>query len=93
MPGGDGTGPLGWGPQSGRAAGYCTGYPAPGNAHPGPGGSFRGYAYSDPPFYPGAYVEEKTMLKRRAGLIKEQLQFLENRLKEIEDTDPGNMKR
>lgn len=34
MPGGDRTGPLGFGPMSGRAAGYCAGYPVPGYAHP-----------------------------------------------------------
>jgi len=30
MPGGDRTGPLGLGPMTGRAAGYCAGYPVPG---------------------------------------------------------------
>lgn len=30
MPGGDRTGPAGLGPMTGRAAGYCAGYPAPG---------------------------------------------------------------
>ncbi|MFW6061902.1 MAG: DUF5320 domain-containing protein [Planctomycetota bacterium] len=35
MPGGDGTGPVGMGPMTGRAAGYCAGYPAPGFANPG----------------------------------------------------------
>ena len=30
MPAGDGTGPLGWGPMTGRAAGYCAGFPVPG---------------------------------------------------------------
>jgi hypothetical protein len=34
MPGGDGTGPLGMGPMTGRAAGYCAGYPAPGFMNP-----------------------------------------------------------
>jgi hypothetical protein len=32
MPRGDGTGPLGQGPLSGRGAGYCAGYAAPGFA-------------------------------------------------------------
>ena len=38
MPAGDGTGPLGFGPMTGRAAGYCAGYPVPGYANviPGP---------------------------------------------------------
>jgi len=30
MPGGDRTGPLGFGPMTGRAAGFCAGYPSPG---------------------------------------------------------------
>ena len=30
MPRGDGTGPEGLGPQTGRAAGYCSGYDVPG---------------------------------------------------------------
>ena len=38
MPRGDGTGPGGAGPMTGRAAGYCAGYPAPGYANPMPGG-------------------------------------------------------
>ena len=33
MPGGDGTGPGGMGPMTGRAAGFCAGYPAPGYAN------------------------------------------------------------
>jgi len=37
MPAGDGTGPIGMGPMTGRAAGYCGGYDAPGWANPGPG--------------------------------------------------------
>ena len=34
MPGGDGTGPGGIGPMTGRAAGYCAGYSAPGYMNP-----------------------------------------------------------
>lgn len=30
MPGGDRTGPQGFGPMTGRAAGFCAGFPAPG---------------------------------------------------------------
>ena len=37
MPRGDRTGPEGFGPMTGRAAGYCAGYPAPGFANPWPG--------------------------------------------------------
>jgi len=41
MPGGDGTGPMGMGPMTGRAAGYCAGYAMPGYANP-IGGRGRG---------------------------------------------------
>jgi len=36
MPAGDGAGPMGWGPMTGRAAGYCAGYPVPGFMNPIP---------------------------------------------------------
>jgi len=36
MPSGDGTGPAGLGPMTGRAAGYCAGYPVPGYMNPAP---------------------------------------------------------
>ena len=42
MPGGDGTGPMGMGPMTGRAAGYCAGYAMPGYANP-IGGRGRGF--------------------------------------------------
>jgi len=52
MPGGDGTGPVGMGPMTGRAAGYCAGYGMPGYANPGGrgfwgrgGGRGRGYRH------------------------------------------------
>ena len=34
MPGGDGTGPRGMGPMTGRAAGFCAGFNMPGSANP-----------------------------------------------------------
>jgi hypothetical protein len=40
MPGGDRRGPMGSGPRTGRAVGYCSGYPVPGYLNPIPG---RGY--------------------------------------------------
>ena len=46
MPAGDGTGPRGFGPMTGRAAGYCTGFDKPGCVAPGSsrrmGFGFRG---------------------------------------------------
>ena len=40
MPRGNGTGPLGMGSMTGRAAGYCAGYPVPGYMNPVAGGRF-----------------------------------------------------
>jgi len=42
MPGGDGTGPVGMGPMTGRGAGYCAGYPTGGYASPAGGRGFWG---------------------------------------------------
>ncbi len=40
MPGGDRTGPMGMGPMTGRAAGYCAGYGVPGFMNSVPGRGF-----------------------------------------------------
>ena len=56
MPWGDRTGPWGLGPMTGRAVGYCAGYPVPGYMNPIPGfgrgfglgrgwGSGRGFGF------------------------------------------------
>lgn len=47
MPGGDRTGPMGMGPRTGRAAGYCAGYDRPGymNGYGGGYGWGRGGGY------------------------------------------------
>ena len=42
MPFGDRTGPVGMGPMTGRAAGYCSGYNTPGFTNPIPGRGFWG---------------------------------------------------
>jgi len=51
MPRGDGTGPAGLGPMTGRAAGYCAGYGVPGFMNPNGGRVPRmpyGYAGAGP---------------------------------------------
>ena len=63
MPWGDGTGPMGLGPMTGRAAGYCAGYPVPGYMNPAVGygrpglpGLYGGVPYGAPYGYaPGPY--------------------------------------
>ena len=42
MPRGDRTGPMGWGPMTGRGAGYCAGYSVPGYLNPIPGRGWFG---------------------------------------------------
>jgi hypothetical protein len=70
MPRGDGTGPAGLGPMTGRAVGYCAGYAIPGYANPWPGRGYFGmgrgfwgggriwwgrYSYAPTPVYPLVY--------------------------------------
>ena len=43
MPAGDGTGPFGYGPMTGRGAGYCAGYSVPGYANRIPGRGWFGF--------------------------------------------------
>jgi len=43
MPAGDGTGPAGLGPMTGRAAGFCAGYPVPGYMNPIGGRGYWGW--------------------------------------------------
>ncbi len=43
MPRGDGTGPAGMGPMTGRAAGYCAGYSVPGFMNPVGGRGYWGW--------------------------------------------------
>ncbi|MCK4887706.1 MAG: DUF5320 domain-containing protein [Planctomycetes bacterium] len=43
MPGGNGTGPAGMGPMTGRGAGYCAGYSVPGYANSVGGRGFFGF--------------------------------------------------
>lgn len=91
MPGGDRTGPLGYGPKTGRAAGYCARYQEPGYMNPimGRGGG-RGnrnwsYASSLTGKQRDAYISpsrEITGLQNLAEL-KDHAEYLENELKEI----------
>ena len=98
MPGGDGTGPQGLGPRTGRAAGYCAQYPVPGYANPNFGrGFYRGggrgrrnlyYATGLTGWQRGAYsypppvVQAITKEQETAELTNE-AEYLENELKEI----------
>jgi len=53
MPLGDGTGPAGMGPMTGRAAGFCAGYPVPGYRNPAVFGGWRATPYGAPAYGAG----------------------------------------
>ena len=73
MPWGDGTGPTGLGPMTGRAAGFCAGYGVPGYANPVAGAWARGaypapaYGYAGVMRRPLPYAAYGPMWGRRFG--------------------------
>lgn len=93
MPGGDGTGPLGGGPRTGRIAGFCAGADQPGYMNPFPGrgrrrgwgGNFRfGTAASAGP----APVDQGT-LGQRLDKIQNELAALRKLIGAAESSNPG----
>ena len=111
MPAGDGRGPMGAGPMTGRGAGFCSGYDTPGYANygrgfygygrggrgagmgwrnrPYPGGRQgfgRGFVnYPDPLRYEGRGYSPESEL----NILKEQAEFLNERIKELESAIAG----
>ncbi len=95
MPRYDGTGPVGYGPMTGRRRGYCAGYPTPGYANRGVGpgmpgrgrGLGRGYYGRGRGFGPGwgapAYMRRAVM--DDADSLAEEADFLKNEVKAIEE--------
>jgi len=86
MPRGDGTGPAGFGPMTGRAAGYCAGYGVPGYANAWPGRGYFGwgrgfwgdgrrwwgrYLYAPMPAYPYPYAAQQDPRQERDILRQE----------------------
>ncbi|NOR84720.1 hypothetical protein GQ473_01240 [archaeon] len=96
MPGGDGTGPRGMGPMTGRRAGYCTGYNLPGYANAiqgrgacGMGGRFfaRGRGFGADFFQkeiPAAPVPQQPSKEERIQAMEQQKAAIEEGLKQIE---------
>lgn len=94
MPRGDGRGPTGQGPMTGRGMGYCAGYPVPGFANPGNDrGMGRGMArgmgmgrqMAAPMTYyqPAAPADEKKALAEEAKMLEEELKLVKDRISEI----------
>ncbi|MCI0476271.1 MAG: DUF5320 domain-containing protein [Anaerolineales bacterium] len=100
MPRGDGTGPMGTGSTSGRRAGFCAGYGAPGFANPMPrrGLGFRGgrrgfrhmfYATGLPGWQRFGYTpptpqQESDVLKAQAESLKQELDAINKRIADLE---------
>ncbi|MDK2800031.1 MAG: hypothetical protein PWP27_756 [Clostridiales bacterium] len=98
MPRGDGTGPMGMGPMTGRGAGYCAGYALPGFANYGGVGFGRGmgggrgfrrmfYLTGLPCWARNGYttaIPNGQVYDEKAAL-KNQEEFLEKQLKQVKD--------
>ena len=108
MPRGDGTGPNGMGPMTGRGMGYCAGYTAPGymsggfGRGRGGGRGFRRMQNTPAPqmwaqnAYPAeaAYpaVDEKEALQNQAENLEKQLGVIRDRLNALEKSVKKNKK-
>lgn len=93
MPGGDGTGLMGAGPMTGRAAGYCAGPAGPGYANPGFGGGFgfgrrggfrgRGRGWARPAAFYGPVEMPTQTPQQELDSLKQQAQQLHNNLEQL----------
>ena len=95
MRGGDGTGPMGMGPMTGRGAGYCAGFPnipyAPYPAYGGTGAVPYGFPQASgttpgsAPFATGLSPEQELNFpKDQGGALKSQIDQINSCIKELE---------
>ena len=97
MPRGNGTGPMGAGPMTGRAAGYCAGYQMPGFMNPVGGrggmgfgrgmGMGRGMRFWNAPgyyAYPPVPYTQSLAPEQEAGVLRQQADVLKEQLQSIE---------
>ncbi len=103
MPGGNGTGPAGMGQMTGRAAGFCAGFSAPGYMNPASGrgyfgrgrgcwgrGGGRGWAragYGFPAQVAPTAKEELEGLKQQAEFLQSSLSQISERIEQFEKED------
>lgn len=89
MPRGDGTGPMGMGPKTGRGMGSCTGFAAPGNVNGGFFGMGRGHGRGNRKFFcqPGSPTDEKTFLHNQESFLERQLSQVREQLKSLKETE------
>ena len=91
MPRGDGTGPAGQGPMTGRRMGYCAGFNVPGFMNFGFGRGFgrgfdRGFGrFFQPVMQPQTITEaeEKEILQDELKALKREIDEIQKRLKEL----------
>lgn len=93
MPGRDRTGPQGTGPMTGKRLGFCAGNEAPGYGFGGGfgrgarrGGFGRGFGFrgGNPP---ASQADEKAFIESEMEALKNQLSFLEQKLKKFKDKE------
>lgn len=94
MPGGDRTGPLGYGPMTGRAGGFCAGGAPYGRVGYGSGRGFgfgycrgyRAFGWGRVPGVTGVETARERMraLKEEERWLEENLKALRNEVKEME---------
>jgi hypothetical protein len=99
MPRGDGTGPVGMGQMTGRAAGFCAGSNAPGFMSQGVGRGLRGFWRHSAgrgwrnrffaPYYPAntpqvSTQQELEYLKEQAQYLKESLDVINKRVEQLQ---------
>ena len=88
MPGGDRTGPMGRGPMTGRATGFCAGNTTPGYTYPRYGQGFgRGRGIGRGFGGPGRrfWYRENEYMPINQPSINEEKTYLENLVKNLED--------
>jgi len=98
MPGGDGTGPAGMGPMTGRGAGYCAGYPVPGAANPVSGRGYgfgfgRGFGFGFRGGRGGRWAGPYAPPHAAAPTRQQELEALQGEAKYLEDALEGIKKR
>ena len=86
MPGGDGTGPAGAGPMTGRAAGYCAGYPVRGRRSGKRrvmwGAPYHSWSFSQP-FAAQTKQQKLEMLRSQARGLRQAAEEAEQRISEL----------
>ncbi len=100
MPWGDRTGPLGYGPRTGRGLGYCSGNTVPGYMVGGRGLGFgrgygRGYGFRGAGWgfrgyyapYPISPENEKRYLEDQKRWLEEELDYINKRISESKDNN------